>query len=155
TTSPAGRRTAAPSPPSRAPVPERWRRQKYNSRKMKGGRRAAFFICNGPKQNLAEVSRPAMSARALAPQYRFGKAHQAKHSTARDRMHFRTVLSGTLALLLFSSLPSLAASTDSAGQGSDSGFSFHLPTLGIFGDKKKPEASQIAQQDGAGMTGLE
>jgi len=70
-------------------------------------------------------------------------------------MHFRTVLSGTLALLILSSLPSLAASADSAAQGSDSGFSFHLPTLGIFGDKKKPEAAQIAQQDGAGMTGLE
>jgi tol-pal system protein YbgF len=70
-------------------------------------------------------------------------------------MHFRTVLSGTLALLIVSSLPSLAASAGSTGQGSDSGFSFHLPTLGIFGDKKKPEAAQIAQQDGAGVTGLE
>ena len=70
-------------------------------------------------------------------------------------MHFRTVLSGTLALLILSSLPSLAASADNAGQASDSGFSFHLPTLGIFGDKKKPEAAQVAQQDGAGMTGLE
>ncbi|TPN77731.1 tol-pal system protein YbgF [Mesorhizobium sp. CU2] len=70
-------------------------------------------------------------------------------------MHFRTVLSGTLALLIVSSLPSLAASADNAGQASDSGFSFHLPTLGIFGDKKKPEAAQVAQQDGAGMTGLE
>ncbi|TPJ25468.1 tol-pal system protein YbgF [Mesorhizobium sp. B2-8-3] len=71
-------------------------------------------------------------------------------------MHFRTVLSGTLALLLVSSLPSLAASADSAGRASDSGFTFHLPTLGIFGDKKKPEQAQIAQQDGgAGMTGLE
>ncbi|TIW48607.1 MAG: tol-pal system protein YbgF, partial [Mesorhizobium sp.] len=33
--------------------------------------------------------------------------------------------------------------------------SFHLPTLGIFGDKKKPQQQQIAQQDGAGATGLE
>ncbi len=47
-------------------------------------------------------------------------------------MHFRTVLSGTLALLLVSSLPSLAA--PAAGQASDSGFTFHLPTLGIFGE---------------------
>lgn len=70
-------------------------------------------------------------------------------------MHFRTVLSGTLALLIVSSLPSLGASADNAGQASDSGFSFHLPTLGVFGDKKKPEAAQVAQQDGAGMTGLE
>src|SRR5882757_1331889 len=70
-------------------------------------------------------------------------------------MHFRTVLSGTLALLIVSSLPSFAASTDNAGQTSNGGFSFHLPTLGIFGDKKKPEAAQVAQQDGAGVTGLE
>jgi len=72
-------------------------------------------------------------------------------------MHFRTVLSGTLALLLISSLPSLAASADSAGRASDSGFTFHLPTLGIFGDKKQSEQAQVAQQDGggAGMTGLE
>ncbi|SFO47461.1 tol-pal system protein YbgF [Mesorhizobium sp. NFR06] len=71
-------------------------------------------------------------------------------------MHFRTVLSGTLALLLVSSLPSLAASADTAGQAADKGFSFHLPTLGIFGDMKKPEQAQVAQQDGgAGMTGLE
>jgi len=69
-------------------------------------------------------------------------------------MHFRTVLSGTLALLLVSSLPSLAA--PAAGQASDSGFTFHLPTLGIFGDKKKPEQAQLAQDSGgSGMTGLE
>lgn len=69
-------------------------------------------------------------------------------------MHFRTVLSGTLALLLVSSLPSLAASADSAGRASDSGFTFHLPTLGIFGDKK-PEQAQIAQDNSGGITGLE
>ncbi|MDX8460917.1 tol-pal system protein YbgF [Mesorhizobium humile] len=70
-------------------------------------------------------------------------------------MHFRTVLSGTLALLLVSSLPSLAASADSAARASDSGFTFHLPTLGIFGDKKKPEQAQVAQDSSGGMTGLE
>ncbi|CDX49942.1 conserved exported hypothetical protein [Mesorhizobium plurifarium] len=70
-------------------------------------------------------------------------------------MHFRTVLSGTLALLLISSLPSLAASANGAGRASDSGFTFHLPTLGIFGDKKKPEPAQIAQDNSGGMTGLE
>ena len=70
-------------------------------------------------------------------------------------MHFRTVLSGTLALLLVSSLPSLAASADSAARASDSGFTFHLPTLGIFGDKKKPEQAQVAQDNSGGMTGLE
>ncbi|MEW6635055.1 MAG: tol-pal system protein YbgF [Pseudomonadota bacterium] len=66
-------------------------------------------------------------------------------------MHFRTVLSGTLALLLVSSIASISAPADS-GQTPDSGFTFHLPTLGIFGDKKKPEqATQVAQQDNAGM----
>ncbi|TIO65071.1 MAG: tol-pal system protein YbgF, partial [Mesorhizobium sp.] len=69
-------------------------------------------------------------------------------------MHFRTVLSGTLALLLLSSIAGVAAPADS-GQASNSGFTFHLPTLGIFGDKKKTEQAQVAQQDGAGMTGLE
>ncbi|RWD52939.1 MAG: tol-pal system protein YbgF [Mesorhizobium sp.] len=69
-------------------------------------------------------------------------------------MHFRTVLSGTLALLLVSSIAGVAAPADS-GQSSDSGFTFHLPTLGIFGDKKKAEPAQMAQQDNAGMTGLE
>ncbi|TGQ57419.1 tol-pal system protein YbgF [Mesorhizobium sp. M1C.F.Ca.ET.193.01.1.1] len=69
-------------------------------------------------------------------------------------MHFRTVLSGTLALLLVSSIAGVAAPADS-GQASDSGFTFHLPTLGIFGDKKKPEQAQMAQQDSAGMTGVE
>ena len=70
-------------------------------------------------------------------------------------MHFRTVLSGTLALLLVSSLPGLAAPADNPGQASDSGFTFHLPTLGVFGAKKQPEPVQVAQQDGGGMTGLE
>ena len=69
-------------------------------------------------------------------------------------MHFRTVLSGTLALLLVSSIPGVAAPADT-GQASNSGFTFHLPTLGIFGDKTKPQAAQVAQQDGAGATGLE
>lgn len=72
-------------------------------------------------------------------------------------MHFRSVLSGTLALLLVSSVAALASGTgaSSTGQPADSGFSFHLPTLGIFGEKKKPEQQQVAQQDGAGVTGLE
>jgi len=70
-------------------------------------------------------------------------------------MHFRTVLSGTLALLLISSIASVAAPADSAGQTPDKGFTFRLPTLGIFGDKKKPEQAQFAQQDNTGMTGLE
>jgi len=70
-------------------------------------------------------------------------------------MHFRTVLSGTLALLLVSSIPSIAAPASGTGQPADSGFSFHLPTLGIFGDKKKPDQPQVAQQDAASTPGLE
>ncbi|UVK40044.1 tol-pal system protein YbgF [Mesorhizobium sp. AR10] len=68
-------------------------------------------------------------------------------------MHFRSVLSGTLALLLVSSVAAPASST---GQPAESGFSFHLPNLGIFGEKKKPDQQQIAQQsDGATTTALE
>ncbi|CCV04817.1 conserved exported hypothetical protein [Mesorhizobium metallidurans STM 2683] len=72
-------------------------------------------------------------------------------------MHFRSVLSGTLTLLLVSSIAAFASGTgaSSTGQPADSGFSFQLPTLGIFGDKKKPEQQQIAQQNGAGVTGLD
>lgn len=68
-------------------------------------------------------------------------------------MHFRTVLSGTLALLLVSSVAAPASGT---GQPAESGFSFHLPTLGIFGEKKKPDQQQVAQQsDGTTATALE
>jgi len=60
-------------------------------------------------------------------------------------MHFRSVLSGTLALLLLSGVTALASGT---GQPADSGFSFHLPTIqlpGIFGEKKQPDQVQVAQ----------
>lgn len=71
-------------------------------------------------------------------------------------MHFRTILSGTLAALLVSGV---ATAPGYAGQGSetDGGFSFHLPTLGVFGSNKDKEAqTQVAQQTGgAGMTGVE
>ncbi len=69
-------------------------------------------------------------------------------------MHFRSVLSGTLALLLVSGFAAAASGT---GQPADSGFSFHLPTLGIFGKKETPEQhQQIAQQqDGTTAAGLE
>ena len=61
-------------------------------------------------------------------------------------MHFRSVLGGTLALLLLSSVVAPASST---GEPADSGFSFHLPKLslsGIFGERKKPDQQQVAQQ---------
>lgn len=66
-------------------------------------------------------------------------------------MYFRTILNGTLAALLVSTL---AVSSGYAGQ-SDNGFSFQLPTLGVFsGDKQKQ--TQVAQQSGgAGVTGVE
>ena len=60
-------------------------------------------------------------------------------------MHFRSVLSGTLALLLLSGVTALASGT---GQPADSGFSFHLPTIqlpGMFGEKKQPDQVQLAQ----------
>ncbi|RWK37664.1 tol-pal system protein YbgF [Mesorhizobium sp.] len=67
-------------------------------------------------------------------------------------MHFRSVLSGTLALLLVSSVAAPAVGNE---QGTEkSGFSFRLPTLGIFGDKKKQDQVQYAQ-DGTGSTALQ
>jgi tol-pal system protein YbgF len=67
-------------------------------------------------------------------------------------MHFRSVLSGTLALLLVSGF---AASASGTAQPADSGFSFHLPTLGIFGKKEKPEQQVAQQQDGNTAASLE
>ncbi|MER9328080.1 tol-pal system protein YbgF [Mesorhizobium sp. M0488] len=76
-------------------------------------------------------------------------------------MHLRSVLSGTLALLLLSGVTALAGGlgTNGTGQPADSGFSFHLPSIelpGLFGDKKKPDQVQLAQQStGASATGLD
>ncbi|RUW46302.1 tol-pal system protein YbgF [Mesorhizobium sp. M8A.F.Ca.ET.021.01.1.1] len=70
-------------------------------------------------------------------------------------MHLRSVLSGTLALLLLSGVTALASGS---GQSTESGFSFHLPTLelpSLFGEKKKQDQVQLAQSSGAGVTGLE
>src|SRR5215207_8427471 len=74
-------------------------------------------------------------------------------------MHFRSVLSGTLALLLVSSVTAPAIGNEQGAE--KSGFSFRLPTLGIFGEKpgifgekKKPDQVQFAQ-DGTGTTALE
>ncbi|TSE03708.1 tol-pal system protein YbgF [Mesorhizobium intechi] len=76
-------------------------------------------------------------------------------------MHLRSVLSGTLAALLLSGFTALASgpAASGPGQSTDSGFSFHLPSIelpSLFGDKKKPDKVQFAQQsNGAGATGLE
>ncbi|MEO5756171.1 MAG: tol-pal system protein YbgF [Mesorhizobium sp.] len=75
-------------------------------------------------------------------------------------MHFRSVLSGTLALLLLSGVTASAGGlgATSTGQPADSGFSFHLPTIelpSLFHDKKKPEQVQMAQSDPNAVTGLE
>jgi len=74
-------------------------------------------------------------------------------------MHFRSILSGTLALLLVSSVAAPAIGNEQGAE--KSGFSFRLPTLGIFGEKpgifgerKKPDQVQFAQ-DGTGTTALE
>jgi tol-pal system protein YbgF len=68
-------------------------------------------------------------------------------------MHFRTILSGTLAALLVSAMatpPGYAQSSNT-----DSGFSFHLPTLGVFGGKKADQTQVAQQSQPAGATGLE
>lgn len=71
-------------------------------------------------------------------------------------MHLRSVLSGTLALLLLSGVTALGAS--GTGQSTDSGFSFHLPSIELpklFGEKKKPDQVRMAQSDATAVTSLE
>ena len=70
-------------------------------------------------------------------------------------MHFRSILSGTLAVLLLSGAAALA---DNAGASTprNGGLSFQLPTLGlpgVFGEKKQAAPVRLAQA--AGTTGLE
>ena len=75
-------------------------------------------------------------------------------------MHLRSVLSGTLALLLLSGVTALASGLGASGTGqsTDSGFSFHLPKIelpSLFGEKKKPDQVQMVQSDGTAVTSLE
>ncbi|MBZ9776416.1 tol-pal system protein YbgF [Mesorhizobium sp. CO1-1-8] len=75
-------------------------------------------------------------------------------------MHLRSVLSGTLALLLLSGVTALASGTGASGTGqsTDSGFNFHLPSIelpGFFGQKRKPDQVQLVQSDPAAVTSLE
>ncbi|RUZ55681.1 tol-pal system protein YbgF, partial [Mesorhizobium sp. M7A.F.Ca.US.003.02.2.1] len=75
-------------------------------------------------------------------------------------MHLRSVLSGTLALLLLSGVTALASGTGASGTGqsTDSGFTFHLPTIELpsfFGQKKKPDQVQLVQSDPTAVTSLE
>lgn len=75
-------------------------------------------------------------------------------------MHLRSVLSGTLALLLLSGVTALASGTGASGTGqsTDSGFTFHLPSIelpSLFGQKKKPDQVQLVQSDPAAVTSLE
>src|SRR6185312_12019634 len=84
-----GRRLLSPAGRTVACASDAWRRgrQKCNTCETKGGPRAAFFICDGPKQNLAEVSRPAMSRGRLVP-LRLERRFRPTNFTARDIMHF-------------------------------------------------------------------
>jgi tol-pal system protein YbgF len=71
-------------------------------------------------------------------------------------MHFRSILSGTLAVLLLSGAAALAGGTGSSTP-SEGGFSLHLPSFGlpgVFGEKKA-DTVQLAQSQAAGTTGLE
>ena len=70
-------------------------------------------------------------------------------------MHFRSILSGTLAVLLASAVAAPASGV-SGGEGRG-GFSLHLPSFGlpgVFGGSGQ-ENVQVAQSGSAGMTGLE
>src|SRR5690606_10671712 len=65
-------------------------------------------------------------------------------------MHFRTILSGTLAALLVAATPVHAQNGAPEG-----GFTFRLPTLGVLGGKQEKQV-QLAQQSGvAGLAGIE
>jgi len=71
-------------------------------------------------------------------------------------MHLRTILSGTLAVFLASAIaaPAAGLAGDEPARG---GFSFRLPSFdlpGVFGAGKERQ-TQVAQSNGAGMTGLE
>ncbi|UVK56454.1 tol-pal system protein YbgF [Mesorhizobium sp. AR02] len=75
-------------------------------------------------------------------------------------MHLRSVLSGTLALLLLSGVtaPASGLGASGTGQSTDSGFSFHLPSIelpSLFGEKKKPDQVQMVQSDPTAVTSLE
>jgi len=75
-------------------------------------------------------------------------------------MHLRSVLSGTLALLLLSGVtaPASGLGASGTGQSTDSGFSFHLPSIELpklFGEKKKPDQVQMVQSDPTAVTSLE
>jgi len=71
-------------------------------------------------------------------------------------MHLRSILSGTLAVLLASAVAAPASGIAGA-EPAQGGFSLHLPSFGlpgVFGAGRSRQA-QVAQSDGAGMTGLE
>jgi tol-pal system protein YbgF len=72
-------------------------------------------------------------------------------------MHFRSILSGTLAVLLLSGAAALAGGGVNSSTPSEGGFSFHLPSLGlpgVFGEKKQTTV-EVAQAQPAGTTALE
>lgn len=68
-------------------------------------------------------------------------------------MYFRTILSGTLAVLLLSGA-ALAAGNNGQSE-KEGGFSFHLPSIGlpgVFGSKSNSENNtQVAQSDAGGV----
>ncbi|THF54646.1 tol-pal system protein YbgF [Ollibium composti] len=71
-------------------------------------------------------------------------------------MHFRSILSGTLAVLLASAVAAPASGVSGAER-TDSGFSFHMPSFGlpgVFGSGGQDKV-QMAQSNAAGVTGLE
>lgn len=71
-------------------------------------------------------------------------------------MHFRSILSGTLAVLLLSGAAALASGTGTSTP-SQGGFSLQLPSLGlpgVFGNQKA-ETVQMAQTQSSGNVGLE
>lgn len=124
---------------------------------------AAFFPgrthpCFWLKQNLAEVSRPAKSGcvrvgKSFPGDGRF-RAMICFDPDGERPMHFRTILSGTLAVLLAASVIAPASAAGPVRTTED-GFSFSLPSFGlpgVFGGKeKKSEPVQLAQSGSVGL----
>lgn len=69
-------------------------------------------------------------------------------------MHFRSILSGTLGVLLLSGAAAMAERADMSTP-PESGFSFHLPSLGLPGVFGAKEARPVQLAQAAGTTALE
>src|SRR5690606_13511920 len=72
-------------------------------------------------------------------------------------MHFRSILSGTLAVLMASAVAAPASGASGSAE-TRGGFSLHLPSFGlpgVFGGSGEDNGQAVQMAQSAGMTGLE